>query len=301
MSRLRANQITNENANGAPNFPHGITVTGVVTATTSATSMSQIVVGSAVTANSNGVDTVGIVTAGTFKDKAGGTFAPNPTTTRGDLIVRGVSVNERLAIGSAGQFVKVNSGANGLEYGTVVTNFTNSAIFQYSHNSSFRSYSGEISFSGNPDNVQLQFNMVYDAGDILASSGSNYFAVNATGYYVAQVHWTSHLPAHFRWPYLYNRTNSKAVGAPPTGNAMNSLTTSQHGMVCYQTGQGGGSTFGEPYYLETGKDYDWRYTSDGNENNFGTGTSRLSGSYSGNGSVTQQNVVFRAQLTQMGV
>ena len=36
MSRLRANQITNENANGAPNFPHGLTVTGIVTATTSA-------------------------------------------------------------------------------------------------------------------------------------------------------------------------------------------------------------------------------------------------------------------------
>ena len=34
MSRLRANQITNENANGAPNFPHGLTVTGVVTSTT---------------------------------------------------------------------------------------------------------------------------------------------------------------------------------------------------------------------------------------------------------------------------
>ena len=117
MSRLRANQITNENANGAPNFPHGLTVTGIVTATTSATTMSQIVVGSAVTANSNGVDTVGIVTAGTFKDKAGGTFAPNPTTTRGDIIVRGASVNERLAIGTAGQVLKVNSSANGLEYG----------------------------------------------------------------------------------------------------------------------------------------------------------------------------------------
>ena len=117
MSRLRANQITNENANGAPNFPHGLTVTGIVTATTSSTTMPQIVVGSAVTANSNGVDTVGIVTAGTFKDKAGGTFAPNPTTTRGDLVVRGVSVNERLAIGAAGKALKVNASANGLEYG----------------------------------------------------------------------------------------------------------------------------------------------------------------------------------------
>jgi len=67
MSRLRANQITNENANGAPNFPHGLTVTGVVTATTSATTMSQIVVGSAVTANSQGIDVTGIVTATTVK------------------------------------------------------------------------------------------------------------------------------------------------------------------------------------------------------------------------------------------
>ena len=226
--------------------------------------------------------------------------ATSPTTTQGDIIVRGASADGRLAIGSAGQFVKVNSGANGLEYGTVQQNYTNTAIFQYSHNSAFRSYSSEISFSGNPDNAQLQFNMVFDAGDILAASGSNYFSVNATGYYVAQVHWTSHAPAHFRFPYLYNRTNTKAVGAPPVGNAMNSLTTSQHGVVCYQTGQGGGSTFGESYYLETGKDYDWRYTSDGGEGHFSTSTSRLSGSYS-NGGVTQQNVVFRAQLTQMGV
>ena len=67
MSRLRANQITNENANGAPNFPHGLTVTGVVTATTSATTMSQIVVGSAVTANSQGIDVTGVVTATSFK------------------------------------------------------------------------------------------------------------------------------------------------------------------------------------------------------------------------------------------
>ena len=28
MSRIRANTITNQNANGAPNFPNGITVTG---------------------------------------------------------------------------------------------------------------------------------------------------------------------------------------------------------------------------------------------------------------------------------
>ena len=67
MSRLRANQITNENANGAPNFPHGLTVTGVVTATNTQDTFSDIVVGSAVTANSQGIDVTGIVTATQFK------------------------------------------------------------------------------------------------------------------------------------------------------------------------------------------------------------------------------------------
>ena len=142
MSIIRADSIKNRAGNGAPDFPNGITVTGVVTATSTSqsitgnltvtgnaniggvltyedvtnvdsvgviTARSEIQVGSAVTANSGGVDTVGVVTATSFKDKAGGTFAPNPTTTRGDLIIRGVSVNERLAIGSAGQTLKVNS------------------------------------------------------------------------------------------------------------------------------------------------------------------------------------------------
>ena len=43
--------------------------------------------------------------------------ATSPTTTRGDVIVRGVSADERLAIGTAGQVLKVNSGANGFEFG----------------------------------------------------------------------------------------------------------------------------------------------------------------------------------------
>ena len=43
--------------------------------------------------------------------------APMPTTTQGDIIVRGASTNERLAIGSAGQALKVNTAGNGLEYG----------------------------------------------------------------------------------------------------------------------------------------------------------------------------------------
>ena len=43
--------------------------------------------------------------------------APMPTTTQGDIIVRGASTNERLAIGTAGQVLKVNGSGNGLTYG----------------------------------------------------------------------------------------------------------------------------------------------------------------------------------------
>ena len=43
--------------------------------------------------------------------------APIPTTTQGDIVVRGASTNERLAIGTAGQALKVNTAGNGLEYG----------------------------------------------------------------------------------------------------------------------------------------------------------------------------------------
>ena len=43
--------------------------------------------------------------------------SPMPTTTQGDIIVRGASTNERLAIGTAGQVLKVNGSGNGLTYG----------------------------------------------------------------------------------------------------------------------------------------------------------------------------------------
>ena len=72
MSRLRANLITNENANGAPDFPHGLTVTGIVTASAVNTTPNDIVVGSAVTANSQGIDATGIITATSFKGSGSG-------------------------------------------------------------------------------------------------------------------------------------------------------------------------------------------------------------------------------------
>ncbi len=42
MSRIRANTITNQNANGAPDFPDGLTVSGVVTATLSHSTLNSL-------------------------------------------------------------------------------------------------------------------------------------------------------------------------------------------------------------------------------------------------------------------
>ena len=71
MSRIRANTITNQNANGAPNFPDGITVTGIVTATVASQNITgdlsvtgNIGVGGTLTYEDvTNVDSIGIITA----------------------------------------------------------------------------------------------------------------------------------------------------------------------------------------------------------------------------------------------
>ena len=71
MSRIRANTITNQNANGAPNFPDGITVTGVVTTTTitqnitgDLTVSGNVGIGGTLTYEDvTNIDSVGVITA----------------------------------------------------------------------------------------------------------------------------------------------------------------------------------------------------------------------------------------------
>tara|TARA_B100000945_G_scaffold64370_1_gene48115 strand:+ start:260 stop:1105 length:846 start_codon:yes stop_codon:yes gene_type:complete len=68
--------------------------------------------------------------------------ATSPTTTQGDLIVRGASADGRLAIGTAGQVLKVNSGANGLEYGTGTTILQVKNLYYSNTPSSFSTQAG---------------------------------------------------------------------------------------------------------------------------------------------------------------
>ena len=86
MSRIRANTITNQNANGAPNFPDGITVSGVVTSTTINANVTgnlsvtgNIGVGGTITYEDvTNVDSVGIITARSgIRIGTGGTVGPS--------------------------------------------------------------------------------------------------------------------------------------------------------------------------------------------------------------------------------
>ena len=72
-----------------------------------------------VTSGEVALDAVSLAKGGTGQTTAEDAFdALAPTTSAGDLITHDGSDNVRLGIGTAGQVLKVNSGATGLEWGT---------------------------------------------------------------------------------------------------------------------------------------------------------------------------------------
>tara|TARA_B100001250_G_scaffold412194_1_gene442771 strand:+ start:621 stop:1736 length:1116 start_codon:yes stop_codon:yes gene_type:complete len=66
MSRIRADQITNKGANGAPNFPNGLVVTGVITATTLNQVTSGILTASTLDVSGNATISGNLGVAGTI-------------------------------------------------------------------------------------------------------------------------------------------------------------------------------------------------------------------------------------------
>ena len=131
MSRIRANTITNQNANGAPNFPDGITVTGVITATTLSQNLTgdltisgNLGVGGTITYEDvKNVDSVGIITArsgikiGTTAGVAGTFFADGSYITAGIITATtfhssgkvGIGTDDPVGGASSGMFEIYNS------------------------------------------------------------------------------------------------------------------------------------------------------------------------------------------------
>ena len=105
MSRIRANQITNETSNGAPDFPSGITHTGILTTTALANPSGDLTVtgnlslGGVLTyEDSTNEDSIGIVTArsgvkiGPIAGVAGTFFTDGSYNTAGIVTASNVSI-----------------------------------------------------------------------------------------------------------------------------------------------------------------------------------------------------------------
>ena len=105
--------------------------------------------------------------------------ATSPTTTRGDLIVRGVSADERLAIGTAGKALKVNASANGLEYGTagrilqlVTTEISDTKSVQGTNQQNFVDIPG-INVTITPTVASSKIHVQFCLGKVSGSGNSN--------------------------------------------------------------------------------------------------------------------------------
>ncbi len=122
--------------------------------------------------------------------------ATSPTTTQGDIIVRGASADQRLGVGSAGQALLVNSSGNGLEYGTAgrvlnVQTFVNNTRAVLSSTNPYNFFSvnytqvkanskilwwGQLAFRGNASG-EVRFQLLYNGSEVnVGQSGYPYTA-----------------------------------------------------------------------------------------------------------------------------
>ena len=113
-----------------------------------------------------------------------GTDVGTTLTTQGDILYRDGSGLQRLAKGTAGQVLQMNSGATAPEYGTVSSDFV-------------KIYSNEIT-SGNPSAIDIQncFSATYNIYKLyfmLTLGSANYFEVgfkNSGGSYVGGTYYS---------------------------------------------------------------------------------------------------------------
>ena len=106
MSRIRANTITNQNANGAPNFPDGLTVSGVVTATVSNSTLNTL----AVTGNATVGGTLGVGGVLTYEDVTNVDSIGIVTARAGvNLVGNDLNVGSNIKIGNASGIITATS------------------------------------------------------------------------------------------------------------------------------------------------------------------------------------------------
>ena len=129
MSKIRANQITNENCNGAPTFTNGLNSSGIITSTTTATTFSGNLTvtgnlgasGTLTYEDVSSIDSVGIITArsgvkvGPTAGVGGTFFADGSYNTAGIVTAVNVSVaNSVTAVSYYGDGSNLSNISNGI-------------------------------------------------------------------------------------------------------------------------------------------------------------------------------------------
>ena len=237
MSRIRANEITNQNANGAPNFPDGITVTGVVTATTITQNINGDlsvsgnvgVAGTLTYEDVTNIDSVGVITARSGINISSGSLTipdsiihSGDTNTKirfpeADAVTIETNGSERLRIGNVGQI-----GIAGANYGTsgqVLKSGGSGAAPAWEAGGNFTSYAivAEIR-SGTSDGGTLtantwhtrEINTEIADPDGIVSISSNQFTLQAGTYLIEWQAPAWRCDRHVT--RLYDVTNSAARG-----------------------------------------------------------------------------------------
>ena len=257
MSRIRANEITNQNANGAPNFPNGITVTGVVTATTitqningDLTVSGNVGVGGTLTYEDvTNVDSVGIITARSTVSIADSIVHIGDTNTSlrfpaADTITAETSGLERLRVTSTGS---VGIGTNNPDVGN--TSYPVVQVHSTSTNAYFK-LTNTTTGVGSGDGVELSLSgsdaylTNRESADIIfRTGGSNErLRILSSGYVTGNVNvpaWfgsqdTQHNITHSTWTTLINLGNN--VVNPSMNNGGWDEST---GVFTVQAGQAG--------------------------------------------------------------
>ena len=202
MSIIRADSIKNRSGAGAPDFPNGITVTGIVTATTLNSTANNVDVDDFISVGSNiHLGNAGVVTATTFKGNIDavdgdfdGTLEVDAMTVNGTSLptyIAGVTVTNSTNATNATNITVADESSDTTCFPTFVTAATGDLPPKTGSNLSFNSSSGQLtatSFAGSGANLtsiaanQLSSGTIPDArfpATLPAASAANLTSIPA--------------------------------------------------------------------------------------------------------------------------
>ena len=212
MSRIRANTITNQNANGAPNFPDGLTVSGIVTATVSSSTLGSLsVTGDATVGGTLGIggtltyedvtniDSVGLVTArsgikiGPTAGVAATIFSDGSINTTGIITATTVKVGSAVSM-TDGAVSATRFHGNGAQLTGIVSGILQVKQVRFTGTqattSSYANISG-LSITMTPTNVNTQMLVIMSLATYHANGNSQLAArIDGAGGYESGDMWS---------------------------------------------------------------------------------------------------------------